>query len=311
MTTIQAFIDDGIDSVDKLKAALQTAMQLEFSTIPPYLCAQWSIDPANDPDDVADMIETIAVQEMIHFALVGNILSAIGGVPDVAKADFVPKFPANFLPGGIAQALPVDLKPLSQDQLKVFMQIEKPEFAPIVVHEDALLAMPATIGDFYDAISAAFTVLAPPFVPNARMVTSHGTTAVLTPGDAQAAIAKIKSEGEGNAMSPDQVKGGAALAHYYVFEQISLGSTLVFADGELHAAPPLIAFPGVIDFQPSAAAPNPSLKFNKLLGQLLTDLESCWRTGAPVNIHAMTDLETEGTNLIRQHIRPDFVWAAP
>jgi ferritin-like protein len=34
-------------------------MQLEFSTIPPYLCAQWSID--GDPGGAGEMIEGIAV----------------------------------------------------------------------------------------------------------------------------------------------------------------------------------------------------------------------------------------------------------
>jgi hypothetical protein len=35
-------------------------MQLEFATMPPYLCAQWSID--SDPDGVGDLIQNIVVQ---------------------------------------------------------------------------------------------------------------------------------------------------------------------------------------------------------------------------------------------------------
>ena len=64
MKTIAQFVHDGIASTDDLKAALQTAMQLEFSTIPPYLCAEWSIDFNNDPDDVMTMIHGIVIQEM-------------------------------------------------------------------------------------------------------------------------------------------------------------------------------------------------------------------------------------------------------
>ena len=43
MKTIAQFVSDQINNLPDLKNALQTAMRLEFSTIPPYLCAQWSI----------------------------------------------------------------------------------------------------------------------------------------------------------------------------------------------------------------------------------------------------------------------------
>lgn len=44
-------------------------MQLEFASIPPYLCAQWWIN--NDSDGVGEMIKEIVVLEMFHFALAG------------------------------------------------------------------------------------------------------------------------------------------------------------------------------------------------------------------------------------------------
>jgi Ferritin-like len=132
MRTIQEFVDNGMTSVADLQDALKLAMQLESSTIPPYLCAQWSVDPATDPAGaVAGMIQTIVVQEMFHFALAGNMLTAIGGVPNVANAQFIPKYPTHKLPGDIDQKLAVDLLPLTTDQLAVFMQIELPEFPPV------------------------------------------------------------------------------------------------------------------------------------------------------------------------------------
>ena len=146
MKTIAQFVKDRITSLTDLHDALQTAMQLEFSTIPPYLCAQWSINA--DPGGVGDMIESIAVQEMYHFALAGNMLTAIGGMPSIANAAFIPNYPTNVLPGGISQKLPVDLKPLTPDQVQVFMQIEYPEFPPV-----ALAVGPATIGAFYETIA--------------------------------------------------------------------------------------------------------------------------------------------------------------
>jgi hypothetical protein len=310
MKTVQEFVTGGIASVAELGDALQTAMRLEFSTIPPYLCAQWSID--SDPDGVGDMIEQIVIQEMVHFALAGNMLTGIGGVPAIANASFIPSYPTKVLPGDIAQLLPVDLKPLSRDQLKVFMQIEKPEFTPVPVQPLAKIApAPATIGDFYNVIAAAFTALAPPIVPNAHAVNGHGATPIRSIADAQLAIAKIKSQGEGTAMSPDQVQAGAELVHYYAFEQILLGQTLSFVNGKLRPVGPPIAFPTVFDFRPSAAVPNPSLAFNQLLSRLLIDLQSCWTTGSAVNIQAMRALEAAGTALITQHIQPQFVWAAP
>lgn len=105
MKTIAQFVKDRITSPSDLQDALQTAMQLEFSTVPPYLCAQWSIK--SDPSGVADMIENIVVQEMYHFALAGNMLTAIGGVPRIANAGFISRYPTNVLPGGFRRNWPL------------------------------------------------------------------------------------------------------------------------------------------------------------------------------------------------------------
>ncbi|HEX3993767.1 MAG TPA: ferritin-like domain-containing protein, partial [Acetobacteraceae bacterium] len=91
MKTIAQHVQQGIRTLGELQEALQTAMQLEFATIPPYLCAQWSITA--DPSNVAPMIEDIVIQEMEHFALAGNILTAINGKPAVNNAAFVPHYP--------------------------------------------------------------------------------------------------------------------------------------------------------------------------------------------------------------------------
>src|SRR5262245_15506461 len=129
MKTIAQFVRDRITWLPDLQDALQTAMQLEFSTIPPYLCAQWSVN--DDPGGVSDMIGGVVLQEMFHFALAGNMLTAIGGVPSIANAAFIPSYPTTVLPGGIPQTLAVDLKPLTPEQVQVFMQIEHPEFPPV------------------------------------------------------------------------------------------------------------------------------------------------------------------------------------
>lgn len=65
--------------------ALQAALQLELSTIPPYLYAGWSITGAG-PSGVAGTIGQIAREEMRHMALACNLLTAIGGPPDIIGA---------------------------------------------------------------------------------------------------------------------------------------------------------------------------------------------------------------------------------
>jgi Ferritin-like len=293
MKSVAQFVRDGISDIATLQAALQTALQLEFSTIPPYLCAQWSIDQNNDPSDVTDLIEGIVVQEMSHLALAGNILAAIKGTPRLTDPGFVPSYPTNTLPGDIAQHMPVDLKPLSLDQLQVFMQIELPEFPPIEFA--ALVQPPTTIGEFYTTLSNAIAAVNPPIDGHAHQIVFDEATAIQSVADAVAAITKIKGEGEGTPQSPDQPSG--QLAHFYVFREIFRGRT---ADGTP------IQMPTVLPFAPSSATPDPSAAFNATLRKLLADIEACWTGGASLSLDGMFDLLSQGTDLITQGIRPGF-----
>jgi hypothetical protein len=323
MKTIAQFVRDGIHTPSDLKDALQTAMRLEFSTIPPYLCAEWSIEsrstttPDPDPDDVTSLINRIVEQEMFHFALAGNMLSAIGGTPSVANPAFLPTYPTDSLPGGIPQDLPVDLKPLSKDQLKVFMQIETPEFPAV---ELALRAAgPATIGAFYDTIADGFGAVSPAFNSQAHFVDMGDEVfQVKTTADAIKAINRIKGEGEGALGDPDQPgdpdhpANPRTLAHFYVFKEIFVGNVLSLdpQTGKLVRGNQ-IRFPTVLDFQPSTAVPNPSIAFNQMLSQLLTELETCWTKGSLPDILAMSKLRRLGKDLISRGIRPEFQWTAP
>jgi hypothetical protein len=144
---------------------------------------------------------------MYHFALAGNMLTAIGGVPSIANAAFIPSYPTNVLPGEILQKLPVDLKPLTPDQVQVFMQIEYPEFPPVAL---AARTGPATIGDFYDAIAEGFTTVNPAINASAFAVNSGEATPIKSIADAQAAILLIKAEGEGTEGSPNQPPNAGA-----------------------------------------------------------------------------------------------------
>ncbi|MEA2138651.1 MAG: hypothetical protein QOG56_1801 [Solirubrobacteraceae bacterium] len=114
-----------IDDVASLRQVLQLAIELEHATIPPYLCALFSIVPGTN-QEVAELIRSVVMQEMLHMALVCNLLNAVGGHPDIASPSFVPKFPGH-LPGGVRPELTVALRKCSIAQVRdVFMAIEAP-----------------------------------------------------------------------------------------------------------------------------------------------------------------------------------------
>jgi hypothetical protein len=315
MKTIAQHVQDGISNLLDLQDALQTAMQLEFATIPPYLCAQWSIN--SDPSGVGNMIRNVVIQEMFHFALAGNMLTAIKGTPQIANAGFVPSYPANALPGGIPQKLAVDLQPLSLDQLQVFMQIENPEFPPVALTAGP---PPATIGAFYDAIFNGFTAVNPTIDPNANFVdfsaflNAPQTVQIKSITDAQNAITTIKTEGEGTKGSPDEPPADSStFAHYYTFKQIFTGKTLVQTNGKWSFTGAPIQLPTAFSFSQSAVHPDPSAAFNQTLSQLLQQLEACWtKTGANFfdTLTTMSTLQSQGQQLIQQKIRPEFLWTA-
>lgn len=62
-----------------LKDSLQAAVELELSTLPPYLCGMWSIHDATvSPGlDVYRLIDSVVREEMTHMGLVCNLLTAI------------------------------------------------------------------------------------------------------------------------------------------------------------------------------------------------------------------------------------------
>lgn len=138
---------------------LQTAIELEHSTIPPYLTALYSIQP-NSNQAVAQIIFSVVREEMLHMVIVANVLNAIAGSPQVNKPEFIPTYPGH-LPM-VRPDLTVGLAPLSMNLItQTFLQIETsedPEDYPTKVLTATLkTAIPEeeeynTIGDFYEAI---------------------------------------------------------------------------------------------------------------------------------------------------------------
>lgn len=112
--------------MENLRKDLQIALQLEHSTIPPYLTALASIKNSYNLE-IQEIIHNIVIQEMMHMALVANILNAVGGEPSVYNEDFIPDYPSR-LPGGIQPSLVVPIEKLSLGLVQnIFMKMEQPE----------------------------------------------------------------------------------------------------------------------------------------------------------------------------------------
>jgi Ferritin-like len=219
-------------SLHKVQQSLQHAVMLEHATIPVYLYALYSLDAARNPE-IASIIQSVVVEEMLHMVLSCNVLNAIGGSPVINTPDFIPDYPGP-LPGGVESQLTVQLAPFSQDQLQTFLTIEEPEhplnFPTALAATDTI-----TIGEFYAAISTALGVLgngifvSPPRNQIGPDLMEEAVVVTDVPS-AQQALRTIVDQGEGTSTSPEEVVGGN-YAHYYRYMQIQKGHLLVLTPG--------------------------------------------------------------------------------
>ena len=145
-----------IATLDELRVHLQFAIGLELATIPVYLTALYSI-PEGENTAASSVIQSVVIEEMLHMALAGNVLNAIGGVPSTAPVtgvgDPIPHFPATipFLPSlGI-----IDLRRFSREALKTFIDIEQPS----TCNDEQPTQGYKSIGCFYAAISEGIDTL--------------------------------------------------------------------------------------------------------------------------------------------------------
>jgi hypothetical protein len=268
-----------------LQESLQSAIELEFATLPVYLSGMWSIKEQSG--EVYDLIKSVAIEEMLHMGLACNMLKAIGGTPRIVA----PTYPGH-LPGGVLPDLNVYLGGLNQETLNMYMAIERPE------HPLPLIAAKyPTIGAFYDAIREQFESLSPPISTDGQLAApldvpnpdGSGSTITepLTPlgalDDVLKAIATIKDQGEGTAHSPDSPEFGGELAHYYRFGEILHGKKFIEINGSWQYSGDPIPFP---ECYPVAQVPpggypglSASEKFNTAYSQLIAELQSAWSEG--------------------------------
>ena len=132
-----------IPDIEALREHLQAAIELEHSTIPPYLCALYSIRPGANAE-AAEIIRTVAVQEMLHFVLAANVLNAVGGAPTIDSPLFVPDYPAK-IPVGQGEPLLVPLRKFSPEAIDTFLAIERPAPPPPVLATRRMMVPPVPV----------------------------------------------------------------------------------------------------------------------------------------------------------------------
>ena len=311
---------------------LTVAVQLEFSTIPPYLCALWSIKDELHP--VAKSIREIVQEEMLHMGLACNMLAAVGGKPRLAQ--WAPDYPTP-LPGEVHKGLTVSLQGLNRESLLDFIRIETPDqLAPNVPHEpgDPDWSGSETIGEFYQTILEAFQCYRQPLILDCQVTASLVWRLITSVKDVEWAIQIITSQGEGAQLEdgmkrkPKEEKIPSPrdsskddYAHYYRFLEVWKEKKLVLDSthgGEDHYR--WQAGYSLPEVCPMGKVPKDgfteSLDSNVL--QLLTDfdrtysemlrlLEQSWTPGGQGNlVHAisrMFDLEQYAKPLMQIKIR--------
>ena len=224
------------DLLGQLRAHLLDALELELATIPPYLCALYSISRGTNLE-ASTVIRSVVMEEMLHMALAANVLNAVGHTDPIQAHGFASPYP-KCLPHS-SRAFTVSLLPFSDEALRTFLEIERP--APRgakgqMHHYD-------TIGQFYEAIEdllrRACDELGARAVfsgDRARQVTAErwyygggGAPVVVTDLEsALRALCEITEQGEGtdhtiedsDHLLFDDVDG---IAHYFRFDELRKG----------------------------------------------------------------------------------------
>jgi hypothetical protein len=236
-------ITTGIDTLESLRDHLQTALQLEHATIPPYFTAWLSVNENKNPQ-AAEVVRTVMLEEMLHLTLVANLMNAVGGRPELSDPGRMPSYPER-LPH-CARHFEVSIERYSHDALDTFLKIE----LPAAQDAEPQPGEYQTIGQFYSAITDGIDRLCEDlgeegvfigdeerqlrpedYYGSGRLIVVHDRKTALQ------AIREIKEQGEGTDQSPfdpDQVilgdEPGDEPAHYFRFQELLIGKRYVKGD---------------------------------------------------------------------------------
>jgi hypothetical protein len=257
-----------IEQREALIYMLCEAAELEHGIMCQYLFAASSLKQGQDEGLTAEELEAVlrwrrvisrvATEEMLHLALVHNLLSAIGAAPHLVRPNL--PAPAHHYPAGVNLAL----VPFGEPALRHFMFLERPEGMELEgaagidapVHDAVPLMAEgdivpqgqdfATVGHLYRSIEHGIAHLAEKFgernlfvgPPRAQATSAHFRWPELVPvtdlASAQRAIDTILEQGEG-------ARGHWEHAHFGQFVQI-LGEYLQMttANPDFQPARPVI-----------------------------------------------------------------------
>ncbi|CAM1364920.1 ferritin-like domain-containing protein [Tenacibaculum xiamenense] len=231
--------DDHEDKLHVLKELLNQAVVLEFATIPIYMQTMWSIKDNNC--EVAKSIRNVFQEEMLHMAMVCNMIAGLGGEPKIYDPENGLKFPSG-LPGGVHPDLFLYLEGLSDCSLRNFMEIELPEkIADIYDYETQELVTigglcdqegnfpnnhsqnfehNTTIGELYDRINELFQDLQPKMNVERQLAGPLSWWVMADAESVSKAIDMIKEQGEGSEDVSPASTGMDNLAHFYRFWEV-------------------------------------------------------------------------------------------
>lgn len=271
--------------ISVVQEMLVSAFTLELATLPTYLTGTFSVKAGANPEARA-LVQSVALEEMLHLTLACNILIAIGGTPEILNTGLTLKFPTA-LPMNVDEGLTVALHPLTKEQVyQVYMGIERPDTQEPLPGERCIHSLTAlkiekgydSIGDFYKAILAKLAELsvagADPFANprEERQVdiekwfppVGHGcgNGKVHDLASAKAVIDTIIRQGEGAEVGPPPIDpyGGleGSFAHFFKFGEVFYGNRLVEdacapSGWSYSGAPVELDEQGIYNFLPNAA----------------------------------------------------------
>lgn len=305
-----------------IQAKLQTALELEWATIPPYLTAYYSLRPEKNRE-VASLIRSVFMEEMLHLVLAANVLSAIDGKARL-NGETCPRYPLALKFEGKRFAdrrFQIDLRPFSAAAVETFLKIELPEsFFKEPPSAAELEVEGSTIGEFYSGLIKDLETLCKDegeaFVfdgkdgrqvpPHAYWSAGGGIIQVKDLKTALAALRIIIDQGEGadGAITVPQTgyfRDPKGVAHYFRFNEIKHGRRYLPNDLPTAApsGPPLSVDYNAIypikvncqaaDFEGDDKLVRLSDRFNRTYSLMLRQLEEAFNGQPEVLFSATMD----------------------
>ena len=297
---------------------LQTALEIELATIPPYLVALLSIKlPANR--EPAELIRSVMVEEMLHLTLVANVINAVDGRPRLDKSA-IPTYPLQMNFQGQAfcdRRFPIDLAPFGSDSIGTFLKIEEPQrleprIGAMLVEEMNVPGL--TIGEFYSNIVALLDDLekkAPGqlFVGDPKRQVSQDyywsgggqIVAVRDLASAKVALDLVISQGEGAWPKPDDSASTGfgkplEMGHFFRFNEIACARRYKRSDDptgppsgepievDYSAVYPIKVNPKRDDYAPGTKLFELNELFNRKYTTMLSQLQEAL-SGAPKTLY--------------------------